>query len=185
MPARRLSTAIPDVLIIEPELFGDERGFFYESYNRRVFLELTGGVASEFVQDNHSRSRHNVIRGLHYQIRQSQGKLVRAVVGAVFDVAVDIRRKSPTFGQWVGVELTESNRRMLWIPPGFAHGFLTISEVAEVLYKATDYWAPEHERTILWNDRDLNIQWPLKHGHPHLSDKDRAGRALQEAAVYE
>jgi dTDP-4-dehydrorhamnose 3,5-epimerase len=180
---RRIQTELPDVLIIEPRVFEDERGFFYESFNRRVFAEM--GVEADFVQDNHSRSRRNVLRGLHYQIKQPQGKLVRVTAGAVFDVAVDIRQGSSTFGQWVGVELSEANKRLLWIPPGFAHGFLAISECAEVLYKATDYWAPEYERTIVWNDPDLKIDWPLTEGALHLSAKDSAGQPLREAKVYE
>ncbi len=176
-----IQTALPDVLILEPQVFGDARGFFLESYNRRRFAEL--GLPTEFVQDNHSRSARGVLRGLHYQIRQPQGKLVRVVRGAVFDVAVDLRRSSPTFGRWVGVELTEENRRMLWIPPGFAHGFLVLSEHADFLYKTTDFYAPEHERCILWNDPTLAIDWPLD-GEPILSAKDKQGRPLSEAEVF-
>ncbi|MGC9022846.1 MAG: dTDP-4-dehydrorhamnose 3,5-epimerase, partial [Dissulfurimicrobium sp.] len=155
-----IPTVIPEVLIIEPKVFGDERGFFFESYNKKRFMELTG-IDREFVQDNHSRSIMGVLRGLHYQIRQTQGKLIRVIVGEVFDVAVDIRRSSPNFGKWVSVRLSAENRRMLWVPPGFAHGFLVLSKVAEFLYKTTDYWAPEFERTIIWNDPDLAIDWPI------------------------
>ena len=163
--------AIPDVLLLEPKVFGDERGFFYESYNQQGFRQATG-LDVTFVQDNHSRSARNVLRGLHYQLPpKAQGKLVRAVVGEVFDVAVDIREDSPTFGQWVGEKLSVENKRMMWIPPGFAHGFLVLSEYAEFLYKTTDYYAPELERSILWNDPDLAIQWPLA-GEPVLSAKD-------------
>ena len=175
-------TAIPDVLILEPKVFGDARGFFLESFNARSFREGTG-VAADFVQDNHSRSAQNVLRGLHYQIRQPQGKLVRVVRGAVFDVAVDVRKSSPTFGQWVGVELTEENHRQFWMPPGFAHGFLVLSESADFLYKATDYYAPEHERCIQWDDPTIGIRWPLS-GEPLLSVKDKAGLSLQQAEVF-
>jgi dTDP-4-dehydrorhamnose 3,5-epimerase len=175
-------TAIPDVLIIEPKVFGDERGYFYESFNARRFKELTG-IAAIFVQDNHSKSARNVLRGLHYQIQQPQGKLVRVVSGEVFDVAVDIRKHSPTFGHWVGVTLSVENKRQLWIPEGFAHGFVVTSESAEFLYKTTDYWAPEHERCILWNDPEIGIQWPIE-GHPIMSGKDLAGRALKDAEVF-
>ena len=178
-----IKTEIPDVLIIEPKVFGDARGFFYESFNRKVWREKTG-IDAVFVQDNHSRSARNVLRGLHYQIRQPQGKLVRAIRGAVFDVAVDLRRKSPTFGRWVGTELSEENRRQLWIPVGFAHGFLVLSDVAEFLYKTTDYWAPEYERTIIWNDPDLAVAWPLQ-GEPVLSAKDARGTAFKDAEVFE
>ena len=178
-----IKTEIPDVLIIEPKVFGDARGFFYESFNQKVWREKTG-IDAVFVQDNHSRSARNVLRGLHYQIRQPQGKLVRAIRGAVFDVAVDLRRKSPTFGRWVGTELSEENRRQLWIPVGFAHGFLVLSDVAEFLYKTTDYWAPEYERTIIWNDPDLAVAWPLQ-GEPVLSAKDAKGIAFKEAEVFE
>jgi dTDP-4-dehydrorhamnose 3,5-epimerase len=166
-------TAIPDVLLLEPKMFGDSRGFFYESFNQRAFEAAIGGPAG-FVQDNHSRSGRDVLRGLHYQVEQPQGKLVRVVAGAVFDVAVDIRPASPTFGRWVGVDLTADNRRQLWIPPGLAHGFLVLSDTAEFLYKTTDYYAPKHERCILWNDSVLDIRWPLS-GSPILSDKDAAG----------
>jgi dTDP-4-dehydrorhamnose 3,5-epimerase len=174
-------TAIPDVVIVEPRVFSDQRGFFFESYNRRAFEPH--GILGEFVQDNHSRSARNVLRGLHYQIKQPQGKLVRVVAGAVFDVAVDIRRSSPTFGKWVGDTLSADNRRMLWIPPGFAHGFVVLTDHAEFLYKTTDYWAPEHERTIIWNDPDLAIAWPTS-GAPTLAAKDAAGRRLAEAEVF-
>ncbi len=177
-----LETALPGVLILEPKVHGDARGFFMESYNRRRFAEL--GLPIEFVQDNHSRSARGVLRGLHYQIRQPQGKLVRVTRGAVFDVAVDLRRSSPSFGRWAGVELSEDNHRMLWIPPGFAHGFLVISETADFLYKTTDYYAPEHERCIRWDDPDIGIAWPLE-TEPLLSAKDRVGRSLREAEVYE
>ncbi|MHB9099648.1 MAG: dTDP-4-dehydrorhamnose 3,5-epimerase, partial [Syntrophales bacterium] len=158
---RVIATDIPDVLIIEPRVFGDERGFFYESFNQKVWEEKTD-LRTTFVQDNHSRSERNVLRGLHYQIKQSQGKLVRVITGEVFDVAVDIRKSSPTFGRWVGFMLSAENKRILWIPQGFAHGFLVLSNVAELLYKTTDYWAPEYERTIIWNDSDIGIRWPLK-----------------------
>lgn len=174
-------TAIPDVLLIEPKVFGDARGFFYESFNLRVFEQATG-LAPSFVQDNHSKSARNVLRGLHYQIRQPQGKLVRAVAGEVFDVAVDIRKDSPTFGQWVGDILSAENRKQLWIPPGFAHGFLVLSESAEFLYKATDYWAPEFERCIRWDDPQLAIEWPLR-GGPILAAKDAAGPPLADAEL--
>jgi dTDP-4-dehydrorhamnose 3,5-epimerase len=176
-----IQTTLPDVLLLEPRVYGDARGFFMESYNKRVFAEL--GLAVEFVQDNHSRSGRNVLRGLHYQIVQPQGKLVRVVRGAVFDVAVDLRRSSPTFGRWEGVELSEDNKRMLWIPPGFAHGFLVLSESADFLYKTTDFYAPEHERCIRWDDADIGIAWPLL-GEPILSTKDRQGKRLREAEVY-
>ena len=174
-----IPTAIPDVLIIEPKVFGDERGFFFESFNRRRFGELIGRDV-DFVQDNHSRSAKNVLRGLHYQIQQPQGKLVRVAQGAVFDVAVDIRRSSPTFGQHVGVELSAENKRMLWVPEGFAHGFVVVSDTAEFLYKTTDYWAPEFERSIAWNDSAIGIQWPIQ-SEPSLSAKDRQAKVLVEA----
>lgn len=173
---------IPDVLILEPKVFGDERGFFLESYSKRV-LKDAAGIAQEFVQDNHSRSARNVLRGLHYQIRQPQGKLLRVVQGAVFDVAVDIRKSSPTFGKWAGFELSAENKRVAWVPQGFAHGFLVLSESADVLYKATAYFAPESERTIAWNDPDLDIAWPLQ-GAPVLSEKDRRGVAFANAETY-
>jgi len=171
-------TGIPDVLILEPRVFGDERGFFLESFNEREIREI--GINSHFVQDNHSRSQQNVLRGLHYQIRQTQGKLVRVVSGKVYDVAVDVRKTSATFGRWVGVELSAENKRLFWIPPGFAHGFLVLSESADFLYKATDYYAPEFERSILWNDGDLGIKWPLV-GEPILSAKDAAGKPFRQA----
>jgi dTDP-4-dehydrorhamnose 3,5-epimerase len=177
-----VNTALPDVLIIEPKAFGDERGFFYESFNQRTFNALTGLTAS-FVQDNHSKSAKNVLRGLHYQIQQPQGKLVRVIAGEVFDVAVDVRRSSPTFGQWVGVTLSADNKRQLWIPPGFAHGFVVTSDSAEFLYKTTDYWAPEHERSIAWNDPAIGIEWPAGLV-PTLSGKDQLGKVLAEAEVF-
>ena len=182
---KAIPTAVDGVLILEPGLFGDARGFFTESYNRRVFAQLTC-VESDFVQDNHSRSARGVLRGLHYQVRQPQGKLVRVVRGAVFDVAVDIRRRSPTFGRWVGVELTEDNHRQLWMPPGLAHGFVVLSEVADFLYKTTDYYAPEHERSIAWDDPAIGIAWPLAAlgiSAPLLSAKDRAGVPLAQAEL--
>ena len=174
--------AIPDAVLIEPKVFGDARGFFYESFNQRAFNEATC-TDYQFVQDNHSRSSKGVLRGQHYQIQQPQGKLVRVVQGAVFDVAVDIRKSSPTFGQWVGVELSADNHRQLWVPPGFAHGFVVLSETAEFLYKTTDYYAPEHERCIAWNDADLRIDWHLV-GSPVLSDKDARGLALAQAQLF-
>jgi dTDP-4-dehydrorhamnose 3,5-epimerase len=179
-------TALPGVLTLEPKVFGDARGFFLESYNARAFREATG-LDPVFVQDNHSRSTRGVLRGLHYQVRQPQGKLVRVVHGRVFDVAVDIRRNSPHFGRWTGVELSEDTPyRMFWIPPGFAHAFVVLSESADFMYKATDYYAPEHERCILWNDPDIGIEWPLEGlGEPLLSEKDRAGRRLKDAEVFE
>jgi dTDP-4-dehydrorhamnose 3,5-epimerase len=175
-------TAIPDVLILEPKIFGDVRGFFYESFNQNKFFQATG-LDLNFVQDNHSRSSKGVLRGLHYQIQQPQGKLVRVVRGAVFDVAVDIRQSSPTFGHWVGLELSEDNHCQLWIPPGFAHGFLVLSDSAEFLYKTTDYYAPEFERCIAWNDAAIGIQWPLQN-EPQLSSKDQAGLALSQAELF-
>ena len=171
-----IHTAIPDVLIIEPKVFGDQRGFFYESFNRRQFASLIGRDL-DFVQDNHSRSEKNVLRGLHFQIQQAQGKLVRVIQGAVFDVAVDIRKSSPTFGQHVAVELSAENQRMLWVPEGFAHGFLVTSATAEFLYKTTDYYAPEFERSIAWNDPALAITWPIE-GAPSLSAKDQQAPLL-------
>lgn len=174
-------TAIPDVLMLEPKVCGDVRGFFLESFNQRVFNEATG-LSVQFVQDNHSRSAKGVLRGLHYQLQQPQGKLVRVVRGAVFDVAVDIRRSSPHFGRWVGIQLSEDNHRQLWIPPGFAHGFLVLSDSADFLYKTTDYYAPEHERAILWNDPAIGILWPLA-VEPLLSAKDRAAKLLADAPV--
>ena len=174
---------IPDVLIIEPRVFGDERGFFCESFNEKVWEEKTG-LRMMFVQDNHSRSKRNVLRGLHYQIKQPQGKLVRVIVGEVFDVAVDIRKSSPTFGRWVGFMLSAENKRIMWIPEGFAHGFLVLSDFAEFLYKTTDYWAPEYERTIMWNDSDLSIKWPLQ-TNPMLSSKDCDGLGFKSADCFE
>jgi dTDP-4-dehydrorhamnose 3,5-epimerase len=175
-------TAMPEVLILEPRVFGDDRGFFYESFNARTFEQLTG-LRVNFVQDNHTRSARGVLRGLHYQIRQPQGKLVRVSSGVIFDVVVDMRRSSPFFGRWVGVELSAENRRQLWIPPGFAHGFVVTSEHAEVQYKNTDYWAPEHERAVLWNDPELAIDWPLT-GAPILSVKDSQGKLLADAEAF-
>lgn len=177
-------TAIPEVLIIEPKVFGDARGFFYESFNGKAFDEAVGRHV-EFVQDNHSRSAKGVLRGLHYQIKQPQGKLVRVVRGAVFDVAVDIRRSSPTFGKWVGVELSEDNHRQLWVPEGFAHGFLVLSETAEFLYKTTDYYAPAHERGLRWNDATLAIDWPDCGVQPQLSNKDAVAPYLDVAEVFD
>ena len=174
-------TALPDVLLVEPRVFGDDRGFFYESWNRRAFA--AAGIDVDFVQDNHSRSRRGVLRGLHYQVERAQGKLVRAVAGEVFDVVVDLRRSSPAFGRSLGVVLSAANRRMLWVPPGFAHGFLVLSEDAEFLYKTTDYWFPEHERTLLWSDPALAIDWPLA-GPPVLAAKDAAGTPLAGADTY-
>jgi len=176
-------TEIPDVLLIEPKVFGDERGFFYESFNQRAWEEKTG-LKTTFVQDNHSRSSKNVLRGLHYQIRQPQGKLVRVTSGEVYDVAVDLRKSSPTFGRWFGVTLSAENKRQLWIPEGFAHGFVVTSDAAEFLYKTTDYWAAEHERCIRWNDPDLQIAWPLL-GTPILAKKDAEGKALKEAECFD
>ena len=177
-------TSIPDVLVIEPKVFGDARGFFYESFNGKAFDEAVGRHV-EFVQDNHSRSVKGVLRGLHYQIQQAQGKLVRVVRGAVFDVAVDIRKSSPTFGQWVGVELTEENHKQLWVPEGFAHGFVVVSESADFLYKTTDYYAPAHERAILWDDPGLGIRWPDLGARPTLSAKDQGGSSLEKAELFD
>jgi dTDP-4-dehydrorhamnose 3,5-epimerase len=176
-----IRTAIPDVAVIEPKVFGDARGFFLESWNARAFA--IAGIRAEFVQDNHSRSTRNVLRGLHYQVLQPQGKLVRVVLGEVYDVAVDLRRSSPTFGRWIGERLSAENKRMAWIPSGFAHGYLVLSDFAEVLYKATGYYAPEHERSIVWNDSDLAIDWPLT-GTPVLSAKDAAGVRFRDAEAY-
>jgi dTDP-4-dehydrorhamnose 3,5-epimerase len=175
-------TALPGVMLVEPKVFGDARGFFFESWNAQAFAEA--GIDAQFVQDNHSRSAGGVLRGLHYQLRQPQGKLVRVIQGSAFDVAVDIRRSSPDFGRWVGVELSQENRRMLWVPPGFAHGFLALSETCEFLYKASEYYAPQHERAILWNDPDLAIAWPLN-GEPVLSAKDAGAPRLKDAEVYD
>ena len=176
------TNSIPDVLLIEPQVFADNRGFFFESYNQQKFTEKTG-INVNFVQDNHSLSKQNVLRGLHYQVIQPQGKLVRVVVGNIFDVAVDIRKSSPTFGQWVGYELSAENKRQLWIPPGFVHGFLVLSEVAEVLYKTTEYYNPQGDRCILWNDPDLAIDWHLT-APPILSAKDKAGKAFKDADLF-
>ena len=181
---KTIPTAIADVLIIEPRLFGDSRGFFFESFNQRAFDQATG-LNTHFVQDNHSRSARGVLRGLHYQIEQPQGKLVRVVRGAVFDVAVDLRKSSPTFGRWVGAELTEENQRQMWVPPGFAHGFLTLSEVADFLYKTTDYYAPQFERCIAWDDASISVAWPLTGITPQLSAKDRVGVRLAQAQVFD
>lgn len=178
-----IATSIPEVLIIEPTFHGDARGFFYESFNLRSF-EAATGLSPNFVQDNHSRSARGVLRGLHYQVRQAQGKLVRVVRGSAFDVAVDIRKGSPTFGRWVGVELSEDNHHQLWVPEGFAHGFVVTSESADFLYKATDYYAPQHERCIAWDDPEVGIEWPLL-GPPSLSAKDAAGVRLADAETFE
>jgi len=177
-----IPTAIPDLLIFEPKVFGDQRGFFLESYNQLTFQALTG-LTLNFVQDNHSRSAKNVLRGLHYQIQQPQGKLVRVVSGSVFDVAVDLRKSSPTFGRWDGVELSGDNHRQLWVPPGFAHGFVVLSEQADFLYKTTDYYAPEHERCIRWDDPEIGIVWPEGIA-PLLSGKDQQGLSLKDAEVF-
>jgi dTDP-4-dehydrorhamnose 3,5-epimerase len=174
-------TELPEVLLLEPKVHGDERGFFFESYNRRTLAEA--GLDADFVQDNHSRSARGVLRGLHYQIEHAQGKLVRVVAGEVFDVAVDLRRSSPRFGRWSAAMLSAENRHMMWIPPGFAHGFLVVSDAAEFLYKTTDYWYPQHERTLLWSDPALGIEWPLS-GAPIVAAKDAAGRTLVQADVY-
>jgi len=178
-----IATALPEVLILEPKVFGDERGFFYESFNARRFGEATG-VTREFVQDNHSRSARGVLRGLHYQLQQAQGKLVRVSAGEVYDVAVDVRRSSPNFGKWVGVHLSAENKRQLWVPEGFAHGFLVLSEYAEFLYKTTDYYAPAHERCIRWDDQQLAIDWPLEGLTPQLSAKDQQGLSLTDAETF-
>ncbi|HEY9728108.1 MAG TPA: dTDP-4-dehydrorhamnose 3,5-epimerase [Chroococcales cyanobacterium] len=177
-----IPTKISDVLIIEPRVFEDQRGFFYESHNEKAFQEKTG-VDVRFVQDNHSRSSSHVLRGLHYQIQQPQGKLVRVVAGAIFDVVVDLRKSSPTFGQWVGSLLSAENKQQLWVPEGFAHGFCVLSEIAEVLYKTTDYYAPQHERCVVWNDPDIAIAWPLTDA-PIVSAKDQAGLPFKEAEVF-
>jgi dTDP-4-dehydrorhamnose 3,5-epimerase len=176
-----IPTAIPEVLLLEPKVFGDDRGFFFESWNKRTFAGL--GMAADFVQDNHSKSQRNVVRGLHYQIEHAQGKLVRVTAGTVYDVAVDLRRSSPTFGQWVGFTLSAEDKRMAWIPPGFAHGFCVTSDAAEFLYKTTDYWSPVHERTLMWNDPQLAIPWPLT-GEPLLAAKDKTGTPLAEAETF-
>ena len=180
---KTVHSAIPEVLIFEPKVFGDSRGFFLESYNQRVFQEATGWAPS-FVQDNHSGSAKNVLRGLHYQVKQPQGKLVRVVAGEVFDVAVDIRRSSPTFGKWVGASLSAQNRLQMWVPPGFAHGFLVLSEFAEFLYKTTDFYAPEHECCIRWDDPEIGINWPLQDA-PILSQKDQQGLSLHQAQLFD
>jgi dTDP-4-dehydrorhamnose 3,5-epimerase len=182
MPYTVTLTEIPDVLLLEPKVFSDERGCFFESYNARSFREATG-MEVEFVQDNHSVSKGGVLRGLHYQVRHPQGKLIRATKGSVFDVAVDLRKSSPTFGRWAGVLLSADNRRQLWVPPGFAHGFLALSEKAEVLYKTTDYWYPEHERTLLWKDPVLAIDWPID-GEPCLASKDVDGKLFEEIEAF-
>jgi dTDP-4-dehydrorhamnose 3,5-epimerase len=176
-----ISTRLPEVLRLEPRVFGDSRGFFFESWNEREFERI--GIPDRFVQDNHSRSAKGVLRGLHYQIRQPQGRLIRVLAGEIFDVSVDIRRKSRTFGRWEGVRLSAESHNMLWVPVGFAHGFCILSEFAEVLYKATDFYAPEHERCIIWNDPELRIDWPLQ-GAPALSAKDAAGARLREAEAF-
>jgi dTDP-4-dehydrorhamnose 3,5-epimerase len=173
---------LPDVVILEPRIFGDDRGFFLESYNKRSFQQLTG-IATEFVQDNHSRSAANVLRGLHYQVQQAQGKLIRVVAGEIFDVVVDLRRSSSFFGRWMGHRLSAQSKQMLWVPAGFAHGFLALSDGTEVLYKTTDYYAPEHERCVLWNDPAVGIDWPLS-GAPVVSDKDRQGIPLKQADTF-
>ena len=176
-------TKIPCVLVLEPKVFGDERGFFFESFNQRRWKEATG-LDTVFVQENHSRSVKNVLRGLHYQIKQSQGKLVRVIAGEVFDVAIDLRKSSPTFGQWTGIRLSAENKKQFWIPPGFGHGFVVLSDVAEFLYLTTDYYAPEHERAIIWNDPDLAVAWPFE-GTPVLSAKDQTAPSFRDAEVYE
>jgi dTDP-4-dehydrorhamnose 3,5-epimerase len=182
MPYKVIPTAIPEVLILEPKVFGDDRGFFFESFNQLDF-NLVTGLSVQFVQDNHSKSTKGVLRGLHYQIQHPQGKLVRVIQGAVYDVAVDLRRSSSSFGKWVGVELSSDNKKQLWIPPGFAHGFVVISDSAEFLYKTTDYWCPEHERSLLWSDATVNIQWPFK-GSPQLAAKDASAKALHDADFF-
>jgi dTDP-4-dehydrorhamnose 3,5-epimerase len=177
-----MKTTIPEVLIFEPKVFGDERGFFFESFNQKVFQDATG-LKPDFVQDNHSRSARGVLRGLHYQVRQAQGKLVRVTAGEVFDVAVDVRQGSVTFGQWVGARLSAENKRQMWVPEGFAHGFLVLSEFAEFLYKTTDFYAPDHERCIRWDDPEIAIAWPMQ-GPPTLSVKDQQGKSLKEAEIF-
>ena len=177
-----IETVLPDVLLLEPRVFEDERGHFFESYNKKTLKDL--GIDYDFVQDNHSRSKKGVLRGLHYQVQQPQGKLVRVIEGEVFDVAVDIRKSSPTFGKWVGFNLSAKNKRIAWIPQGFAHGFLALSEVAECLYKTTDYWAPKHERCILWDDATISVDWPIV-GAPVVSEKDNTGMPLRAAQTYE
>lgn len=177
-----VATKIPEVLLFEPKVFGDDRGFFLESYNQKVLRDL--GLDRSFVQDNHSRSSRGVLRGLHYQLQQTQGKLIRVVSGTIWDVAVDVRRGSATFGQWVGEELSAENKRIFWIPEGFAHGFVVLSETADVLYKASDFYAPEHEHSLLWNDPDLGIEWPYQE-EPVISAKDRAGLPLKQAKLFD
>lgn len=183
MPHTATPTAIPEVLVIEPKVYGDERGFFYESFNAREFAAATG-MAAAFVQDNHSKSARGVLRGLHYQIQHSQGKLVRVIQGEVFDVAVDLRRSSPTFGKWVGEVLSADNHKQMWVPPGFAHGFAVLTESAEFLYKTTDYWSPQHERILLWNDPAVGIDWPIDFP-PQLAAKDAAGNTLANADLFD
>ena len=179
---KKISTSLPEVFILEPRVFGDERGFFFESYNERGMADV--GIAQNFVQDNHSCSSRNVLRGLHYQLKHAQGKLVRVAVGEILDVAVDMRRRSPTFGKWEAVRLSGDNKRMLWIPTGFAHGFCVLSEKAHVLYKATDFYAPEHERTLAWNDPELKIDWEFE-GEPIVSAKDQRGVAFRDAECFD
>lgn len=183
MPYTVTPTALPEVLILEPKVFGDTRGFFYESFNARDFEQVTG-LSKTFVQDNHSKSSRNVLRGLHYQIQHPQGKLVRVTEGEVFDVAVDLRKSSPNFGKWVGVALSSENHRQLWVPEGFAHGFIVISESAQFLYKTTDYWFPEFERSLLWSDPTVGIDWPMA-GSPNLAAKDEQGKRLLEAECFD
>ena len=183
MPYTATKTNFPEVLILEPKVVGDDRGFFFESFNQRDFQQVTG-MDVNFVQDNHSKSSLGVLRGLHYQIQHQQGKLVRVTQGVVFDVVVDLRRSSPNFGEWMGVELSADNKRQLWVPPGFAHGFVVTSESAEFLYKTTDYWYPEHERSLLWCDPTVGIQWPVR-GEPKLAAKDTAGKVLVEADIFD
>jgi dTDP-4-dehydrorhamnose 3,5-epimerase len=183
MPYTVTPAVIPDILVLEPKVFNDARGFFFESYNARDFSNATG-LQVEFVQDNHSKSAHGVLRGLHYQVRCPQGKLIRVVQGSVFDVAVDLRRSSPTFGRWVGNILSAENRKQIWIPPGFAHGFVVLSDSAEILYKTTDYWHPEHERSLLWNDPAIAIDWPIDF-EPHLASKDAMAKEFLQSEVYD
>lgn len=183
MPYTVTPTAIPDVLLLTPKVFGDDRGFFFESFNARDFAAVTG-LDVPFVQDNHSKSAKGVLRGMHYQIQHAQGKLVRVVQGAVFDAVVDLRQSSPTFGRWVGAVLSAENHQQLWVPPGFAHGFVTLSDSAEFLYKTTDYWYPEHERSLLWNDQTVGIDWPIDFT-PHLAAKDQSGKPLSEAELFD
>jgi dTDP-4-dehydrorhamnose 3,5-epimerase len=183
MPYTVIQTAIPDVLVLTPKVFGDARGFFYESFNARDFREVTG-LQVDFVQDNHSKSAKGVLRGLHYQIQHAQGKLVRVVDGTVFDVAVDLRKSSPTFGKWVGEILSADNHKQLWVPPGFAHGFVVLSDSAEFLYKTTDYWYPEHERSLMWNDPSVGIDWPIDFV-PQLAAKDAAGKLFGQAEMFD